>query len=297
MAEVSSIESDAGAATVSGQVMPWVMLGLAAAVLLVFLRGRGHRLTNVPRRPKVFTPEVGVTMFFAMYLLGVIVQTAAGKWLGFDRLPPDQLRSDPEAIVKLQSAFYLGQALVVVAYFRLLARAKPLNHDGRSSILGAVLLGGGALVLLWPIVQTAGNVAGWIMEVLWHRTPDAISHELLNVFVASEKDGWFWGLVVCATLLPGVFEEVLYRGLLQETLRRMRLEGWTAIGLTSVLFSAVHIPSVEPHALAALFVLSLGFGWAYEKTGRLVAPITMHILFNAANLGLAVWTFGGAPGG
>jgi membrane protease YdiL (CAAX protease family) len=41
------------------------------------------------------------------------------------------------------------------------------------------------------------------------------------------------------------------------------------------------------HALAALFVLSLGFGWVYEKTGRLEAAVTMHALFNAANVALA----------
>jgi membrane protease YdiL (CAAX protease family) len=28
-------------------------------------------------------------------------------------------------------------------------------------------------------------------------------------------------------------------------------------------------------------------GWAYEKTGRLTAPIVMHALFNAGNLLLA----------
>ena len=37
-----------------------------------------------------------------------------------------------------------------------------------------------------------------------------------------------------------------------------------------------------------LLVLGAGFGWVYDKTGRLTAPIVMHALFNAGNLVLAL---------
>ena len=57
--------------------------------------------------------------------------------------------------------------------------------------------------------------------------------------------------------------------------------------IASVIFALAHLTVVPPHGLAALFVLSLGFGWAYEKTGSLWAPFTMHALFNAGNLILA----------
>ena len=33
-----------------------------------------------------------------------------------------------------------------------------------------------------------------------------------------------------------------------------------------------------------LFVLALALTWLYEKTDNLLAPITAHSLFNAANL-------------
>jgi len=49
---------------------------------------------------------------------------------------------------------------------------------------------------------------------------------------------------------------------------------------------------VQPHALIGLFVFGLGLGWAYERTGRLWAPIAMHALFNAGNLMLARMTAG-----
>ena len=63
---------------------------------------------------------------------------------------------------------------------------------------------------------------------------------------------------------------------------------WPAILTTSVLFTLVHLGAVTSvDGLLALFVLSIGFGWVYEKTGRLSASITMHAAFNLANLLLA----------
>ena len=59
----------------------------------------------------------------------------------------------------------------------------------------------------------------------------------------------------------------------------------------------MHLTIVEPYALVVLFVLSVGLGWAYEKSGRLTAPVTMHLLFNVANLALAFLFVGGEFGG
>ena len=36
----------------------------------------------------------------------------------------------------------------------------------------------------------------------------------------------------------------------------------------------------QPHVVAPLIVLGLILGYVYERTGSLVAPITMHLLFN-----------------
>ena len=57
--------------------------------------------------------------------------------------------------------------------------------------------------------------------------------------------------------------------------------------VTSIIFALMHWGAVAWHALPPLFVLSLAFGWIYERTGRLSASIVMHILFNAVNVALA----------
>jgi membrane protease YdiL (CAAX protease family) len=52
-----------------------------------------------------------------------------------------------------------------------------------------------------------------------------------------------------------------------------------AIALTSLFFAALHAPQWP--APIPLFVLALGLGAVYQRTGSLIAPICMHALFNA----------------
>ena len=53
--------------------------------------------------------------------------------------------------------------------------------------------------------------------------------------------------------------------------------GWGAILVTSAIFAMFHPMWMWP----PIFVLSLGLGYVYERTGNLWAAITMHCLFNS----------------
>jgi membrane protease YdiL (CAAX protease family) len=55
--------------------------------------------------------------------------------------------------------------------------------------------------------------------------------------------------------------------------------GWVAIILTSLAFAMLHDPWMRP----IIFVLSLGLGYVYERTGILWASMTVHLLFNLLN--------------
>ena len=67
----------------------------------------------------------------------------------------------------------------------------------------------------------------------------------------------------------------------EETERREIIGRWLAIIITSLAFAAVHgeLAFVPP-----LFLLSLGLGYLYERTGNLWAPIAMHALFNGTQI-------------
>ncbi len=92
----------------------------------------------------------------------------------------------------------------------------------------------------------------------------------------------FGDLEIGATLflvafLPGVSEEIAFRGLLQHWLQ-VRVTPVRAMVLTSLLFVALHFSAL---AFPYLFALSMLLGWVKWRTGSLYPVIAMHILHNA----------------
>ena len=89
---------------------------------------------------------------------------------------------------------------------------------------------------------------------------------------------------ICAILITPLSEELIFRGILQTTLRNLDLKPWHAIFITSAIFAMLH-PSTH---FPAIFVLSVCFGYAYEKSGSLFRPIFIHMIFNASSIA-ATW--------
>ena len=89
---------------------------------------------------------------------------------------------------------------------------------------------------------------------------------------------WRWVVILAAGVLAPLGEEVFFRGLLQSMFRRYLHRSWSAVVVTSILFSGVHFSDIK--SLPALFALSVAIGYNYERTGRLYAPIMIHMLFN-----------------
>ena len=88
-------------------------------------------------------------------------------------------------------------------------------------------------------------------------------------------------LAFVAVVVAPLIEETIFRGLFQTTLRSYLGRPWVAIIVTSVLFTAVHENLTH---WPALFVLALGMGYSYEKTGSLWRPIFMHAIFNGMSV-------------
>jgi len=96
----------------------------------------------------------------------------------------------------------------------------------------------------------------------------------------------FWS---SAMVTAPIAEELFFRGVLQSFLTALLRSRWRGIALSALCFGLVHMP--QPHAIPALVFLGLVIGYAYERTGSLVPPILMHMLFNLKTL---VWDSLGA---
>jgi len=114
---------------------------------------------------------------------------------------------------------------------------------------------------------------------------------LILYFLQQPIVQWNWPLVrpwpfLSLVLLYPIVEEIVFRGLLQELLRdyvsRRSLGPLTIANLlTSVLFAGLHFIYHAPLWAALVFFPSLVFGFFKDRTNHLLAPIILHVFYNA----------------
>jgi len=87
-------------------------------------------------------------------------------------------------------------------------------------------------------------------------------------------------IILLAVVVAPVTEELAFRGYLYGVIKRY-LGAIPALVLSGILFALIHLnlPSFFP-----LLVLASVFALAYELSGSLLVPMTMHALFNAFSL-------------
>ena len=88
-------------------------------------------------------------------------------------------------------------------------------------------------------------------------------------------------------MLASIAEEIVFRGGLQRRLLGSAAgrASWQSISganaLTSTLFAIAHLWNHPPLAALGVLPVSLLLGWAYERSGRRLAPpIVLHLWFN-----------------
>ncbi|WP_242223844.1 CPBP family intramembrane glutamic endopeptidase [Bacillus cereus group sp. BfR-BA-01380] len=81
--------------------------------------------------------------------------------------------------------------------------------------------------------------------------------------------------------LGALFEELLFRGIIQNLLFIFIENQWIAIITTTLLFLGFHIQYFKkPIMLINISVPSLTFGWIYFETNNILVPFVVHFLMN-----------------
>jgi membrane protease YdiL (CAAX protease family) len=110
-------------------------------------------------------------------------------------------------------------------------------------------------------------------------------------FIQQPTVQWGWPFVqpwpfLIPVLVYPLLEEIAFRGLIQELVRDFisrRFWGPLSIAnlLTSLLFTGMHFITHPPLWAALVFFPSLVFGFFKDRTNRLLAPIILHVFYNA----------------
>lgn len=266
-----------------------IAIFLLAIGILVWLWKRDTiRPGSFRRRPGAQAPlaRAAVPLFLLMLaciLASSLAALAATSALG---LAPDAPRTVRDMALITLAAAPAGLACAIIA-LHLARRLDPilrfrLRPDG--FILGLLLA-----LLVFPITLAVGSISLWIAALLGAPPPGPVAHGTLEAILSPEAGAWRWVLIAGAVVATPIYEEILFRGLLQSALAAALPWRWAAVLLATALFTLVHVSGgIDAHSLPAVATIGLAMGIAYERTGKIAVPIGMHAAFNAANVALAL---------
>ncbi|MGK7878161.1 MAG: lysostaphin resistance A-like protein [Xenococcaceae cyanobacterium] len=184
-----------------------------------------------------------------------------------------------EPLTRTQILVVMGVTAVI-----LLIVAKLWQQFGSVSILdlhltsNALLLGGGMAVGI-----TAASSIIYRLWPAYRHSADFYLDLVLKPLV--------WPDLIWLGLLPGLSEELLFRGVMLPALGL----NFTAVVISSLLFGVLHLSGAQqwPYVVWATLV---GFvlGYSALATGNLLVPIVAHIFTNLVSSGL--WKAGKSVG-
>ncbi len=190
---------------------------------------------------------------------------------------PNNLETEP--LTRTQILVVMGVTAVL-----LLAVSKLWQKLGSIALVEVQLTGNGFLLG----IAVAGGIiaASSIIYRLWpeyRRSADAYLELVIKPLI--------WPDIIWLGLLPGLSEELLFRGVMLPAL------GFdlTAVILSSVLFGVLHLSGLQqwPYGVWATIV-GFALGYSALVTGNLLVPIVAHIITNLISSSL--WKAGKSVG-
>jgi membrane protease YdiL (CAAX protease family) len=184
------------------------------------------------------------------------------------------------------AAFTVGLLLAVAGFLRL--RRFDLDSLGGFSKIGffrTAITAGIFILAAYPLILLADIATQRILQ----RTPPL--QPIVEMFNESSTLEKRVLIIVIAVSLAPLAEEFIFRFFIYGVMKRY-LGKVVAVVASALLFAGVHghLPSFGP-----LFVLGCCLAVAYEWSGSILVPMTMHALFNAVTLTALAFQDAGQP--
>lgn len=268
---------------------------------LVYFRGLLKRdvFDDVPARHAGLRPEdllIGFLLILAGSYMTYFLLYAAGV-----DIPPTN-EGERVAVVSPLSlkvavllALLVAGQLPVVAYVLIEARRRCGSIAWREfgvasgNLRRDIFIGlAGFLAAMW-LTSGVSSIMQISLSLFDVSTP-TIGHDALGALAADPKPEHVLRFAVSVVIFAPLFEEVIYRGLVQTTLVEWfgANRRWMIITVAAAFFASMHFASASWQALPALFCLAMVLGWVYERTGSLLPCFIIHAGFNLVNVALVL---------
>lgn len=245
---------------------PFVSIVFILLVLLVGFLGVG--------------PALGLALASLFYEGSLLVE--------LQKSPPDESIFLPLMITQGITSL-VGLIIIPILYLKFNERKSIVPFFQRESDFTKVLtiiplLGISFLIAISPIAEW--NMTFQFPEVMkefgsWAREQEDKLMEMTKLLTGFDSLGEFiFGLVVIA-VIPGIGEELVFRGLIQRELWRGTKNVHIAIWVSAFLFSAIH---VQFFGFVPRLLLGALFGYLYYWSGNLLIPMIAHFFHNGFTL-------------
>jgi membrane protease YdiL (CAAX protease family) len=260
------------------------LLAIGAVWLVLAVSVYGNLMSRLQLQGgKVRTAEFGLPdLLVSIVLVGTFLLLMLRILLSRHSSHDVPTPASPEQILP-SAAFFVILFVGIMGFLRWrgVRISRVLGLD-RITWLGALISAAGLIIAAFPLVVASGAL---VKNFVHDPGPE---QELVTLFRDVTRRQDYESIIkifAAGVIIAPLAEEFLFRGYFYGVFKRYF--GSVLSGLfTAALFAAFHMNLAS---LASLFVLALCFTLAYEASGSLVVPMSMHALFNSAQLLFLYW--------
>ncbi len=134
-----------------------------------------------------------------------------------------------------------------------------------------------AYIAFIPVLVAINYATHYVTQLIGY---DAPTQDVVKMFMAEKEMPILLLGFFAASIVAPVAEEIIFRGFAYSALKKTMGVFWSIV-LTSLIFSVLHAHVV---GIVPIFALGVLLAYLYERTGSLIAPITVHMIHNTIML-------------
>lgn len=214
-------------------------------------------------------------LFAAQIGVGIVIAVA---FIVMDYMSGDSENALANLIERMEYPWVLA-GIVVLSELSFLAVTMGAARFSRQRTVTRLGLNRSALGWpAWPLLILSTLGVGTIGQIILEATLGSIGDSLTGFYqaLADMEMSQLIPMALVLSVFPGVCEEMFFRGYMQ----RRFLQRWhpaVAIGITSVLFAAIHL---DPYQALGVFLTGVWLGIVAWRTGSIWPGVACHIVMN-----------------
>ena len=257
-------------------ILLFLFLGLAMDLVFISLRLAGKKINMFTYKLQTVkwnlwdVARVAILFSFFGYML-VMIESCLVRV--FPIIKSDNFR------MVINTSLLDALTIVFILYFtvtqykeKLIALGISFKHFFRNIFYGIMSYVAIAPVLLAILIGTS------IFTNLIHYVPQ--EQPVVKLFLKEQNTRFLIYTTLFASVVGPMIEELFFRGFMYNAFKRHIGIFWSAV-ITAGIFACLHVHAV---GFLPIMVLGLLLAYLYEKTGTLVASMTVHIMHNLSML-------------